>query len=115
TIVFIITALIGSLLVGVIGNHFFGGKEEEQLRARNRALAENEQLKDSENRTLATKLKGALKWAFWDLGSDVSVDLLIGLAIAAAILAFLPLETISAWVGTQSLGTLVLVILIGIP
>ena len=115
TIVFVIVALTGSLLVGLIGNRLFNGKEEEVLRARNRVPAENEQLKDSANRTLGAKLKGAVKWAFWDLGSDVSVDLLIGLSIAAAILVFLPLQWISSLLGNQNLGTLILVILIGIP
>ena len=49
------------------------------------------------------------------MGADVSIDILIGLSIASVMLAFLPLEWISTWLGQQELSTLFYVILLGIP
>src|SRR6185295_1343542 len=67
------------------------------------------------NRTLPAKLRGAAKWAFWDLGTDISVDLLVGLCIAAGLLALMPQGWIASVLGEQSFMTLVYVMLLGVP
>ncbi len=112
---YVIIALAGSLLIGLLGNWLLGGKAEAEFRASRTPLEAGEQLQDSTHRTLSTKLAGALRWAFWDLGSDVSIDLLFGIALAAAILAFVPVDWISSWLGRQSIFTLFYVILVAIP
>ncbi len=61
------------------------------------------------------RVANAGRWAWRDLAPEVSVDLVIGLMIAAAILSLLPMHLIGSWLGTQSLLTLVYVVLIGIP
>ncbi|MEM1063216.1 MAG: permease, partial [Planctomycetota bacterium] len=43
------------------------------------------------------------------------VDLVIGLSVAALVLAFLPIELTEAYLGTRSLWTLLVVIVIAIP
>src|SRR6202012_3700860 len=106
TLVYVALALLGSLAIGLVGNWLLGGQAEADFRAAQSAVAEGECIIDSTHRTTKAKLRGALRWAFWDLGSDVSVDLLLGIALAAAILAFVPVEWISAWLGRQSLVTL---------
>jgi uncharacterized protein len=115
TFIFIGVVLLGSLLTGVIGNRALGGEKEAVFRATMADLKDGKQLEDSSNKTLGQKVRGAFRWAFWDLGSDVSIDLLFGLSLAAAILAFLPREWISTWLGRQHLATLFYVILIGLP
>lgn len=60
-------------------------------------------------------MKRATHWAFWDLGTEVSVDLLIGLTLAALVLSVLPMGWIATWFGKQDFMTLIYVILIGIP
>ena len=61
------------------------------------------------------KLSQTLKWSFFELGPDVSVDITIGLSLAALLLTFLPMEWISSWLGHQDIYTLFYVILLGIP
>ena len=112
---YVAIALLGSLLIGLLGNWLLGGKAEAEFRASRNLIEAGEQLQDSTHRTLSTKLIGALRWAFWDLGSDVSIDLLFGIALAAAILAFVPVDWISSWLGRQSFVTLFYVILVAIP
>jgi uncharacterized membrane protein YraQ (UPF0718 family) len=112
---FVAAAVVGSLAIGAIANRFLSGADEERLRAESIARTEEETLPVSSNRTFRAKLRGAAKWAFWDLGTDISVDLLVGLCIAAALLALLPAGWVSAWLGEQKFMTLVYVMLVGVP
>jgi uncharacterized protein len=115
TMVFVAVALSGALLIGLAGNWLLGGESERAFRASQGELSEDEQIPASTRGNFAAKIKGAVKWAFWDLGSDVSFDLLIGLSIAAAVITLLPMEWIATWLGKQHIATLFYVILIGIP
>ena len=84
-----------------IGRKLSAGRQERS-RVSRRALFSCARakrfLEDSKNRiAFRDQSSGAaLRWAFWDLGSDVSVDLLFGIGMAAAILAFIPVEWISS-------------------
>lgn len=62
-----------------------------------------------------SRFQRAMRWAFWELGTGISVDLTIGLSVAALVLAFLPIELTGAYLGTRSFLPLFLVVLIGIP
>lgn len=68
-----------------------------------------------DGRSVAQRLRSAGQWAARDLAPEISVDLVLGLAIAAAVLALLPMDLISGWFGSQKFLTLVYVVLIGIP
>ena len=115
TLTFIGVVLVGSFFIGFLGNKILGGKEEAAFRASLPPPSEDEILENSKHKSFGAKVKGAVRWAFWDLGSDVSLDLLFGLTLAAAILTFLPLDWISTWFGKQRFATLIYVILLGIP
>ena len=111
TVTLVLAAIIGSFIMGLIGNRIFRGEKPNGTEKNNSAKLD---------RTVAgkepeTKFGKTLKWSFLDLGSDVSVDILIGLGIASVLLSFLPLEWISTWLGQQELSTLFYVILLGIP
>ncbi|MEM9367160.1 MAG: permease [Planctomycetota bacterium] len=135
-------AMIGSLLIGVIGNGILrnkrissGGRGEESPPAGlvassttgklenfddivDQAKGDHEHPHDHHQRKADSgdsRFRRAMRWAFWELGADVSVDLTIGLSVAALVLAFLPIELTEAYLGTRSVWTLLLVILIGIP
>jgi uncharacterized membrane protein YraQ (UPF0718 family) len=114
-ICFVVAALIGSLAIGTIANRFLSGPDEDALRAASLARADDETLPVSTNRTFLSKMRGAAKWAFWDLGTDISVDLLLGLCIAAGLIAVLPQGWVGEWLGHQSFMTLVYVMIVGIP
>lgn len=110
TLALILTAIIGSVLMGLIGNKLFQKPQKEEACAN-----KSRNYISSRNTRNKTKLFKALNWSFSDLGADVSVDILIGLGIASILLAFLPLEWISTWLGQQEFSTLIYVILLGIP
>ncbi|MCG6185885.1 permease [Maribellus maritimus] len=111
TVTLVLAAVLGSLLMGTIGNKIFKKPQKKISRQKNSSKYE----RSVREKAHKSKLSGTLKWSFFELGSDVSVDILIGLSIASLLLAFLPLEWISAWLGQQELSTLIYVILLGIP
>ena len=112
TVTFVSVAIIGSFFIGFIGNRL--------LTNTNISKPENSCEKEYNRNSLISrqpksKLSQTLKWSFFDLGADVSVDVTIGLSIAALLLSFLPMEWISSWLGQQDIYTLFYVILLGIP
>ena len=112
TVTFVSAAIIGSFLIGFFGNRLltntnFSKPENSCEKEYNRNNVINRQPK--------SKLSQTLKWSFFELGADVSVDVTIGLGIAALLLTFLPMEWISSWLGQQDVYTLIYVILLGIP
>ena len=111
TLVLLCSALLSAFLIGIVGNRIFGTGEvidgEEDLSC--------DDCDCLEETSLVGKLKECIRWSFFDLGSEVSIDIVIGLSIASLILAVLPLEWISTWLGRQEISTLMYVIILGIP
>lgn len=111
TVTFVLTAILGAYAIGFVGNRVLKNANQGQAdsceKQYNKSTIEKEQPK--------SKLSQTLKWSFFDLGADVSVDVTIGLSIAALLLTFLPMEWISSWLGQQDIYTLFYVILLGIP
>lgn len=111
TATLILATVSGALALGFIGNRLFGavqhyGKSNSETKEYEPALTNNEH----ENKIIKT-----LNWSLLHLGAEVSVDITIGLALASILLAYLPLEWISSWLGQQDLLTLLYVIALGIP
>ncbi len=95
--------IAGALTVGWIANRMLKAVPAEVLP------------KEHDQRAWGQRLRSAAHWAGRDLAPEISVDLVIGLAIAAAILALLPMDLIGSWLGTQKFLTLVYVVILGIP
>lgn len=110
TVTLVLAAILGSLIMGTLGNKFF--RKPRKIKTKK---SSSKYERETNEKIYRSKLKNTLKWSFFDLGADVSVDILIGLGIASILLAFLPLEWISTWLGQQELSTLFYVILLGIP
>lgn len=113
---YVCVALVGSLLIGLVGNRLL----RDQTRPVENFDAIVDQVEDDDTHHNAapqerSRFGRAMHWAFWDLGAEISVDLVIGLSVAALVLAFLPIELTEAYLGTRSIWTLLLVILISIP
>ncbi len=103
------TVLLGAVVLGLVGNRVLrSGPPTEPATA---CVVEPPR----SARPWPRRLGSAVRWAFWDLGAEISVDLVIGLSIAAAVLALLPMGLIGQWLGEQRFATLIYVILIGIP
>ena len=112
TVTLVLTAILGALLIGFAGNRILkktngANQPADSGKQYTRSVRTKEMPK--------SKLSQTLRWSFFELGSDVSVDITIGLSIAALLLTFLPLEWISTWLGQQDVLTLIYVIILGIP
>ena len=111
--------VLGSLLMGGIGNRILksGSRAGCSRRKRGRFEPHAEVLPEDDKAgvPLPKRIRRALKWAFFDLGAEVSLDLLFGMALAALILAFVPMEWVADWLGAGGVSSLLLVILLGIP
>ncbi|MDO8952013.1 MAG: permease, partial [Draconibacterium sp.] len=112
TVTLVIAAILGAYFIGFTGNRLFINTRYSSQQAN--CNKQYDRGTDSK-RQPKSKLSQTLKWSFFELGADVSVDITIGLSIAALLLTFLPLEWISTWLGQQDVYTLLYVILLGIP
>lgn len=112
TVTLIAAAIFGALLMGFTGNRIL--KKANAANQPENCSKQYVQKKQNEEKP-KSKLSQTLRWSFFELGSDVSVDITIGLSIAALLLTFLPLEWISTWLGQQDVYTLIYVIILGIP
>lgn len=112
TVMLVVAAIVGSFFMGFIGNRLF--KKPSNELAKTKKQEKYIRKADSKNNP-KSKISKALRWSFFELGADVSFDILIGLGIASFLLAVLPLEWISSWLGQQDITTLLYVIVLGIP
>jgi hypothetical protein len=99
----VVTCVVVALFTGWLGNRLLTQRPAEP-----RPVA-------ADGRPVRQRLASAARWAAHDLAPEISVDLVLGLALAAAVLALLPLDLIGTWFGSQKLLTLFYVVLIGIP
>ncbi|MEL7336586.1 MAG: permease, partial [Planctomycetota bacterium] len=113
--------LTGSCLIGLVGNYLLRNREDSategdaavsEVKVCDHHHHDHDHSDESKERS---RFGRAMHWAFWELGTEISVDLTIGLSIAAVVLAFLPIELTGAYLGTRSVWAMFLVILIGIP
>jgi len=109
----LISAVLGALIMGILANYLFAGVKAGGISKTDLPKKETSYLPQPSGRQDG-KVAKTIKWAFLDLGADVSVDILIGLAVASLLISVLPLEWISRWLGQQDLFTLLYVVL-GIP
>nr|MBA3938995.1 permease [Planctomycetota bacterium] len=107
TVLYVTTCVSGALIAGFIGNALLRNEPPPTGEACTVDPADD-------RRTWGARARAAGHWAFYDLGAEISVDLVIGLLIAAAVLALLPLGWIATWLGTQHFMTLVYVIVLGL-
>jgi hypothetical protein len=113
TLSLLITSIAGAFGIGWLGNRLFNKTKHECEKEDKKP--EFTHLSGNFNLRKNSKAAKTLKWSFFDLGADVSVDIIIGLGIASLLLTILPLEWVSGWLGQQDFLTLIYVILLGIP
>jgi uncharacterized membrane protein YraQ (UPF0718 family) len=100
--------LSGAILLGFIGN---------RLLAKGDAAYQTDATDTPEAQPpgFFPRLWRAVRWAWFDLGADVSLDLFIGLTLAGIVLTIIPTGLVAQWLGGQSLLTVLGVILLAIP
>ncbi len=113
TIALLASAVLGAYFIGFTGNRIL--KKPSLENDKTSSLKIYSPGSSTGSGKSKNKITETLKWSFLELGADVSIDILTGLGIASILLAVLPIEWISAWLGQQNLTTLLYVILLGIP
>jgi uncharacterized membrane protein YraQ (UPF0718 family) len=111
TLAYFLTAFLSAFLIGLIGNRF-GGKE---VFSPDLEREKEMQLLEFKETSLTKRILSALRWGFFDLGSEVAFYVLIGFFLAALIAAFVPSVTVESYLGKHALTSLFLVALIGVP
>lgn len=101
------SALAGSFLIGWVGNLILANRADET--AGPKTYEPVAKKRDS------NAVRGWLRWSFGDLGSSVSVELVVGLGLATLVLAFLPMEFVAQWLGTKHITSLLLILLLSLP
>lgn len=103
---YIVAVLLGALGLGLIANKTLGPAPER---------AAPEAPRGPDDRPVTARLRSAARWAFWDLGADVSVDLLVGLSVAALLVAAIPPDWVRSSLGQPGLASLFLAVLLAVP
>jgi len=108
--------LLGAFLMGLIGNHFLpvGRSFDAQ---KNAGFHHKEQDLTSEDRRipLTTRIRRAAHWGFFDLGTEVSLDLLFGLTLATLVSLLVPANWIATWLGGAGILSLLFIVLLSLP
>lgn len=108
--------LLGAFLMGLIGNRFLpvGRGLDAQ---RKTGFQHKEQLLTPEDRRipLSTRIRRAAHWGFFDLGTEVSLDLLFGLTLATLVSLLVPASWIASWLGGAGILSLFFIVLLSLP
>ncbi|NLB62861.1 MAG: hypothetical protein GX801_01965 [Fibrobacter sp.] len=107
--------LVGSFILGFVGNKVLPqGKvyreNQKGFQHRDEDLTEEERKKP-----LWTRIKRAFNWGFFDLGAEISLDLLFGLTLATAVSVLVPPNWIASWLGGAGILSIIFVIILTIP
>ena len=103
------TALVGSFLIGAMGNWLLPDKRKSMGGQSNCQYKPVRQIKAKH------PLLKWLHWSFFDLGAHVSVDLVIGLGLATLIMGFLPVDFVANWLSRGQITSLILILVLSLP
>ncbi len=112
---YLVMMILGAIAVGLIGNVLLKRTAEEGVSQPVSAEIDLKEGHDSSGEPTSKRIGKAMHWAFWDLGGQISLDLTLGLSIAAVIMAFVPQNYIQSWLGSPGLVTLISVVALAIP
>ncbi|MFH1407293.1 MAG: permease [Candidatus Omnitrophota bacterium] len=89
TVYIFFSVIIMGMITGILGN-FFGFKPKKQKKDVC-PHCEKEQQHCAHKPGFGSRIKSILKFAFWDMPKELGMEILIGLVLAAAVGAFLPI------------------------
>jgi len=105
-----LSVLCGSCLIGVVGNSLLGAWGDVPGNTKHCGCGCNHQSLSTSGR-----LSAAVRWAIFDLGSEVSLSLLAGLIVATVLLVFTPDDWVIGLVGQPGPIAILSVILLALP
>ena len=108
-----VAVLLGSCCLGFLGNKVLQpwiASEEEKPAEKSCCCGGSHAVKPKSSRLVA-----ALRWGLFDLGSEISLSLLIGLLLATALLVFVPDAWVLSLVGQPGPLAILAVIILAVP
>jgi uncharacterized protein len=116
--------LVGGLVMGLFGNWLLKAEGRtnqvptnsvRQTKLKKGFQHKEECMVVNPHIPLKKRFSRAGKWAAFDLGAEVSLDLLFGLVLASLMLSVIPASWISGWLGGAGLLPILFVILLSLP
>lgn len=106
TLAYAATGVVGATCVGLLVNAAFAHEERCVVRTT---------LSEVRDTSLTARLLSALRWGFLELGSDISVYILVGFLLAAVVTAFVPAKAVQQFLGSGELSSLLAMAGVGVP
>ncbi|HSQ41065.1 MAG TPA: permease [Fibrobacteraceae bacterium] len=111
--------LVGAFVMGWIGNRVLAsghqGPGAPTSRRKGFQSRETDLVAADRKRSFPRRLARAGHWAFFDLGAEISLDLLFGLTLATIVSVLVPSSWIATWLGGTGLVSLLFVIALSLP
>ena len=102
-ILLVVGCLVGAVLTGLVADRLLPTQPRPTV------------VLERDERPWGQRVRAAGRWAWRDLAPEVSTDLVLGFALAAAALAFLPREWVGGWLSQPGIMTLILVLALAVP
>lgn len=102
-------AVAGALVLGVVGNRWLGQGSVESGSSKPCGCG------CGSKQPTGGRLTSAMRWAFGDLGTDVSSSLIMGLLVASLILVALPSGLVTTWLNQPSWIALLAAVALSLP
>lgn len=115
-IFYIAIVLVGSFLIGWLGNRVLRSAQQESLSAKSGYQRREADLTPAQRKVpIHKRIYRTIHWAIFDLGTEVSLDLLFGLTLATLVSILVPPEWIASWLGGSGLIPLLFIIVLSLP
>lgn len=115
--IYISIVLIGSFLIGLIGNRILQSPPSNKSAVHSSAFQRKESMLTEADRKIPVlkRLARAAHWGMFDLGTEVSLDLLFGLLLATLVSILIPPSWIATWLGGAGILSIFLIIILSLP
>lgn len=116
-ITYVVIILVGSFLIGLLGNRFLASARAGEVSPAGKGFQtrENELTVLDRKRPLWVRIKRAAHWGCFDLGAEISLDLLFGLTLATLVSVLVPASWVATWLGGAGIMSILFVILLSLP
>ena len=112
---YVVIVVVGAFILGLLGNWLLrerpgnGGEVKGYRTAQKDLLISNKQV------SLPRRFIRACHWGVFDLGAEISLDLLFGLSLATLVSLLVPASWIASWLGGSGVVSILCVILLSLP
>lgn len=114
--IYVAIVLVGAFIIGWIGNRILRTPAQKETPTNKGFQKKESELTPAEKMISFPKRMGrAAHWAMFDLGTEVSLDLLFGLTLATLVSILIPPAWIASWLGGAGILPIILIIVLSLP